>query len=126
MAPIAVICGLLLIAVGLVGYLPGRASITALIPAFIGGPLVVLGLLAFKDSFRKHAMHLAAVLGLLGFLASVGNLVRIAVMGKSFTDPPAVSSAAMGLTCALFVALCVRSFVQARRARRAAEKAPAA
>ncbi len=62
-----VICGTLLVLIGIVGY--GSSEVqpppkTALIPAAFGVLLVVCGLLAFNAAFRKHAMHLAAVVGL--------------------------------------------------------------
>ena len=52
MAVPTLIAAVLLIAVGAMGYAsqdPDKASITALIPAFLGGALAICGLLAFKD-----------------------------------------------------------------------------
>ena len=46
MGPLTVGFGILFIILGLVGYLPHRTSITALIPAFFGVAFVLLGLLA--------------------------------------------------------------------------------
>ena len=52
---------------GLAGfYGTGATHYTALIPAGFGALFLVLGLLALKASLRKHAMHVAAMLGLLG------------------------------------------------------------
>src|SRR4051794_13603011 len=138
MAPVTVVSSILLIILGGWAYLTGtpkppeeHVSFTALIPAFVGLPLLLLGLLAFKDSWRKHAMHAAAALGLLGFLGGAVNLVRL-LLNLEITnalnfDPasdgwPAAKkvlvSGIMALICVVFVALCVRSFVAARMARK--------
>lgn len=134
MPVVSVVFGLLLIAVGIWGYwggalglwqplgfdAPERLSGTALIPAYLGAVLVVLGLLAFKESLLKHAMHGAAMIGLLGLLAAVS---RILITGK-VQGVGGTSLVAMALLCAIFIALCVNSFVQARRRRRAVSAAP--
>ena len=61
---------LILIVLGLAGYFAGKmVSVTALIPAFFGIPLLVSSLIARKPEKLKLGMHLAAVFGLLGFLA---------------------------------------------------------
>jgi hypothetical protein len=117
---VAVVFGILLIAVGAWGYLTSEQadlSITALIPAFIGLPLVVLGLLALKDSFRKHAMHIASALGLIGFLASAGRLVQKSISDGFALGKATLSTSLTALLCAAFVGLCVKSFIDARRAR---------
>ncbi len=67
--------GAVLCAIGLWGFFgsdPDKQSVTALIPAFFGAALIVCGLLAFAKKWRKHAMHAAAGIGLLGFLAAAG------------------------------------------------------
>jgi hypothetical protein len=130
---VSVVFGLLLIALGVWGYWggalglwqplglasPEKLSGTALIPAYIGAALVVLGVLAFKQSMLKHAMHGASVVGFLGFVAALG---RMLVTGN-ITGVGGTSLAAMTLLCGGFVALCINSFLQARRRRRAASAA---
>jgi len=86
-------------------------SITALIPTFVGLPILVLGILSLKESARKHAMHLAAALAMLGFLAAVG---RMASAGLS-TSPAGISVLILALLTGGFLILCVKSFVDARR-----------
>jgi uncharacterized membrane protein YeaQ/YmgE (transglycosylase-associated protein family) len=100
---------------------PEKLSWTALIPAYVGAALVVFGLLAFKESLLKHAMHGAAMVGLLGFLAAAGRLLSTLGQAKGVGG---VSLTLMMLLCAVFVALCVNSFIQARRRRRAASTVP--
>jgi hypothetical protein len=124
---VSIIFGGLLIAVGLGGYFgTGTSSVTALIPAFVGGLLAVLGVVALKESLLKHAMHAAALLGLIGFLAAAGRFVPKALQGADLREPALLCTGAMALLCAAFVGCCVNSFIQARRRRaaRAAADAP--
>ena len=50
------------------------ATPTALIPSGVGLVLVVLGAVA-EGRLRKHAMHAAAAVGVLGFLFGAGWLI---------------------------------------------------
>lgn len=113
--------GVVLIFLGVAGYLiSGRVSITALIPAFFGAPLVLLGWLARDDRKRKLVMHIAVVVGLLGFLGSVGGLFEFFGMlaGQETARPGAVvARAIMAVITGYFVAVCVKSFIDARRQR---------
>jgi hypothetical protein len=129
MAVPTLITALLLIVVGVVSYAngtpgdDGKVSPTALIPAFVGGVLAVCGLLAFNDKFRKHAMHGAAMVGVVGALGGFMPLIRQYSKTGEFdpTKPSAISGMLMILICAVFVGLCVNSFIQARKARKANE-----
>ena len=120
MAKITIGLGLVLIVLGLGGYFgTGRESWTALIPALFGLPLVLLGLIALKEHLRKHAMHVAAVIGLLGFAGTVKGLMKLPVLltGGELARPAAAAvQAAMAIVCLLFVLLCARSFIKTRRA----------
>jgi len=117
----AVVTGALLVALGVLMYFAtGRTSVTALIPAFLGVPILVLGWLAAVVSWRKHAMHAAAALAALGFLgAARGVPPTIALMTGGTVERPtaAVAQTVMALICLSFVVMAVRSFVAARRAR---------
>ena len=120
-----IVCGTLLVLVGLVSY--GTSDVqpppkTALIPATFGAVLIVCGLLALKEGFRKHAMHVAAVVGLVGALGGFAPLIRQATNPDKEFNPLARSAVAgelMILICVVFVGLCVNSFIQARKARKA-------
>ncbi len=120
MATITIGLGLVLIALGLGGYFgTGRESWTALIPVLFGLVLAILGVVALKEHMRKHAMHVAAVIGLLGFAGTVKGLMKLPVLltGGELARPAAVAvQAAMAIVCLLFVGLCVGSFIKARRA----------
>lgn len=118
MPTITVVFGALLVALGAYAY-TGSATRSAmtLIPAMVGVVFIVLGLLARTPALKKHAMHATAALALVGALAGIGPLA----MGGTTRFPPLMIQATTGmmLLCAALLALSVRSFIQARRARRA-------
>lgn len=120
MAKLTIILANILIFMGVGGYVSsGMVSMTALIPAFIGVPLEILGILALPESRRKHAMHGAVMLALIGFLGSVPGLLKVgALMAGEAERPMAVAmQSAMAVLLAVYIALCVRSFIAARKAR---------
>lgn len=123
MANAAVTVGVVLVVLGLASYAgTGRESVTALIPAFFGVPIVVMGFLGREESRRKHAMHVAATLSLVGFLGSVRGVpgaIRLVTGGEVARPAAALAQTAMAAVCLVFVILAVRSFVAARRARAA-------
>ncbi len=112
------ICGMLLILIGIAGYgygvSSGNASLTAFIPSVFGIVLVLLGLLAkSKESMRKHLMHAAIVVALLGFLATVGRMAS--KMSELTLSAAVIAQIAMAVVCLAFVILAVQSFAAARR-----------
>jgi hypothetical protein len=113
--------GIALIALGVIGYAATSfASATALIPAIFGLLLLILGLLARNERYRMHAMHGAAVIALIGLLGSirgVGGGVRLLLGGEVARPAAAISQTLMAILLAVFIGLCVRSFVEARRQR---------
>ena len=141
MAKTTIVFGALLIVLGVVGYSGGGAtsaatessqqastepaeakkSVTALIPAFFGGAVVLCGVLALKESLRKHAMHGAAAISLLGLIAGGGRGAM--GLGKFFSGDPSLNQRSflfvwlMALICGIFLVLCVRSFIAARKAK---------
>ena len=121
MPHISVIFGLLLIALGLGGYVgTGSEHPTALIPAGLGLVLALLGLAALKEGLRKHAMHLAAMVGLVGAVGGGTRLLLPVIRGTTIEHPVAYAcTSVMTVLCLIFVGLCVNSFVQARRRRAA-------
>lgn len=120
----SIISGVLLILIGIIGYVlgmnDGQASPTALIPAAFGLLLVILGFLAkSKENLRKHLMHAAVLVGLLGFLGTASSVLKIpALLSGTSERPLAVASQfATALVCFVFVLMCVNSFIAARRNR---------
>ncbi|HKI37965.1 MAG TPA: hypothetical protein VKA46_39285 [Gemmataceae bacterium] len=122
MARISIVFGLLLIALGVGAFVgTGSEHYTALIPAGLGLVLSLLGALALNERRRKHAMHLAAMVGLAGVGGGGYMLLRPFIKGTEIQRPIAYAcTAVMSLLCLVFVALCVNSFLQARRRRAAA------
>jgi len=102
----------LLIALG-VGAFAISGSRTALLPAFVGGVLAVLaGLALAYAGARRHLMHVAAVVALLGALAPAAALaIRAAQMSPLALS---VNVGMLALSAAL-LAMMVRSFIEARR-----------
>ena len=123
MARTTMIFGITLVALGVVGYVATDAvSMTALIPAFFGVVLLVAGWLALNEQRRKHAMHAAAMVGVVGFLGAargLGGLFTLLSGGEVPRPAAVVSQSLMAALMAVFVALCVKSFIDARRARTA-------
>lgn len=98
-------------------------ALTALIPAGFGLLLIVLGLIARtgSDKTRMHSMHVAALLGLLGVALPLWRVVK-AMTADGVIDPlPIGGNVVMILLSGVFLALCVRSFIDARVARKQKE-----
>jgi hypothetical protein len=123
MPAITLIYALLLIGLGLIGYFgTSTGSVTALIPTFLGIILLILGLLGRRESARRHAMHFAAALGLVGLLGSARGLPQaIRLIGGDTVARPeaAVAQAVMAALSLIYLIFCVMSFIGARRGRKA-------
>lgn len=109
--------GLILIVLGVASYVAtGRTSVTALIPAIFGAVFVICALLARAESRRKHAMHAAVSVGLIGALASLGRAIPAVIAGEA-TRPAVMSQLAMAVLLIVYVYFGVQSFIAARKAR---------
>ena len=111
--------GIVLVVLGLASYWgTGRTSVTALIPAIFGAVLLVLALVARKEAARKHAMHVAVLVALVGL---IGTAVRLApaLLAGHVGRPAVLAQLTMFVLLSLYVAFSVQSFVAARRARKA-------
>ena len=118
----SIICGILLSLIGIIGAIAaqsdGKFSVTALIPLFFGVPLILLGLVAqMKENLRKHLMHAALVIALLGL---IGVLFSPAIKGliaggeiKNMTS--FLAQISMAIVCLSFIIAGVKSFIAARR-----------
>jgi hypothetical protein len=117
---IALAVGIVLIVVGGWAYLasgPG-ASPTALIPALLGLGLAVAGLVGLRGGqARRHAMHAAAVVALIGVLGSSYQLIARPSAGSEHADIAQTAGLLNLALCGGFLVLAIWSFVQARRAR---------
>ncbi|MGD0292520.1 MAG: hypothetical protein ABSB30_01575 [Terracidiphilus sp.] len=121
MIKVTLFFAVLLIALGLAGYM-GTGSLypTALIPAWIGVALGFGGLLAISPSEkrRKLFMHINVAIGLLGFLDGaievVYSYVR-ATFANTAEMAAMASKLAMTTLLLIYLLLCARSFSAARR-----------
>ncbi|ACV80321.1 hypothetical protein [Nakamurella multipartita] len=118
MTTITLAAGAVLTVLGIAGYaLSGAASLTALIPALVGVLLAICGVLARQDKLRRHAIHAALAVALLGALGSLMNVVKIGQVFAGTAQRPTavVVSTIMFLILVAYLAVGVRSFVAARR-----------
>jgi uncharacterized membrane protein len=125
MAKLTLVLAVLLVALGLLGYLgTGSLHPTALIPAWIGLALGLFGFLAISpnEGRRKLFMHINVTIALLGFLGSAAEAIRGYVHARSAGMEPDQIALASKITLAglllFYVILCVRSFIAARRSRK--------
>lgn len=106
--------GLILAALGIVSYVStGRTSVTALIPAFFGVVLLALAWIARSESARRHAMHVAMVVALVGIAGTASRLIG----ATDFTRPATLSQLVTVLLLAWYLGKGIQSFREARRAR---------
>ena len=121
MPKITIAFGVVLILLGVVGYIAtSGVSYTALIPALFGIVFVVLGFVARKENLRKHAIHAGAALALIGMIATAKGVLGLFTMmtgGEVANSAATISRAIMSILSLVFIVLCVRSFVQARLSR---------
>ncbi len=123
MAKVTVLFGVLLIILGVVSFIgTGSKFPTSLIPVAFGILLTTFGGMAETPVSKRRMlfMHIAVTVGLLGFLATATSLVQVVQLfkGKLFPYPAAIEEkAAMSALMLIYVLLCVRSFITARRSR---------
>lgn len=111
--------GILLILTGITGYLvSGAASITALIPAFFGVVFILLAWLAGRESMRKHVMHAAVLLALIGLFGSIGGVADLfsGLFGQGQMATAALFQTLMALICFIYIVFGIKSFIDARKA----------
>jgi hypothetical protein len=100
----------------------GRTATAALHPAGIGVLLIVCGVLASTENPKKRMlwMHIAVTLGLISFLTTgiraaieLGKGTAMSINPMGFEERVVIA-----LISFIYVVLCVRSFISARRARK--------
>lgn len=121
MATMTMILGSLLSALGLGAYLGTvERHFTALIPTYVGVPMLFLGAAARKDEHVEAVMHAATGLSLVGLLVSLQGLFLPHLFSETVEcseDHPqrqAVQAGTAVLTGIHFL-LAMRSFIVARR-----------
>ncbi len=120
MPKLAIVFGAILDVIGTVAFVM-TGAVTSLIPSFFGTVILLCGIVALvRPGLRKHVMHVAALFGLLGTAGGLGmGLPKLGTLLEGTSQRPLAVSMqlAMGVICLVFVALCVKSFIDARRAK---------
>jgi uncharacterized membrane protein len=128
-ARIAIIFGVLLAVLGIGLYAmvdpelkKEWKALTAFIPTAFGAVLIVLGQVAQSgsDKTRKHCMHAAAGIALIGVALPAYRAIA-ALAGGAEMNNAIGGQIAMAVLCGVFLALCVKSFIDIRRARKLAQ-----
>ena len=118
MLKLTFLIGGILAVLGVVAYAATEAaSITALIPTFIGVLMLICAALARRTALRRHGIHAALAIALLGALGSLMQVVKIGDLVAGDAERPAavVVSTIMFVLLVFYVVMGVRSFVAARR-----------
>tara|TARA_B100001057_G_scaffold484354_1_gene562333 strand:- start:781 stop:1191 length:411 start_codon:yes stop_codon:yes gene_type:complete len=112
---LSILYGLFLVAWGFsISLLSGSSSITSFIPAFIGFPLILIGFISMvRPSLRKALMHIAVLIGVFAFL---GGLDFFRGMFTNFYA--GMSKLMLMVTGFLYLYVCIKSFLFARRQRK--------
>ena len=121
MPEISIAVGLIFTIWGIGAYIiSDMASITAMIPMFVGGPIFTMGLLSqARPDKRKTFMHISAMFGL---LCALGGLrLPMILMDDASSNLLIASHAILLVLGGLYTYLCVQSFIWARKQREAAE-----
>lgn len=125
MAKLTIGFGVLLGLIGAVFFVvTGSTHPTALIPLWFGLALILCGALAVTENPRRRMlwMHIAVTIALFGFLFPGFMAIKewVAAGSGPLAHPAAVKEqAVMSIACLILTALCVRSFIAARRSRTA-------
>ncbi len=112
---IAIYDGAILVLWGIVAYIiSGQSSITAMIPSFMGAPLMILGILSERmPNMRHHLMHAAMVLSLVMVMGGARVFAQFSEMSNL-----AISSHVVLILVGVCFMVCgIMSFRAARIAR---------
>jgi hypothetical protein len=119
MTKLTLMTGILLITLGIIGYYgSGMQSMTALIPAGFGVIIGILGMLSKKEKIRKHMMHGALLVALLGLIGSFSGIIKtIDLLRNIPVERPtaAIAQAIMAFICLVYLIAGIQSFISARR-----------
>lgn len=98
-------------------------SPTALIPSLFGVLLLICGTLGLDEKMRKHAMHAAAGIALIGCLLAGGRVaMKIPDMIQGSASRASWFVLIMAILCGIYVVLSIQSFRNARRQRMADQR----
>ena len=98
----------------------GRTETAALHPAGIGVLLILCGVLSNTENTKQRMiwMHVAVTAGLIGLLLTGIRALLTLIKGTIAANPLGFDErVVIALICLIYVVLCVRSFIAARRTR---------
>lgn len=110
--------GIILIIVGVVAFVAaGADSPTALIPAALGLVLLALGHVGNRENARRHAMHAAMLVALLGIAGTAMNLGDMPQLFNGEAERPLaiIASLVTAVVLLVYLVLGIRSFIAARQ-----------
>ena len=97
-----------------ISFIAESSSMTSMIPAFIGLPLVFIGIIStIKPTLRKALMHIAVLLGAIAFL---GGLDFFRSMFSNYYA--GLSKLMLLITGFIYIYFCVQSFIFVRRQKK--------
>src|ERR1700723_2072976 len=118
MAKVTLVFAVLLVALGLIGYIgTGSHFPTALIPAAFGLLLGIFGFLSMSpgESRRKLFAHINVTIGLIGFISGAVVAIQgyLSAKAKGLVPDQIALPSKITMTALLliYVILCVRSFI---------------
>lgn len=111
--------GVVLILVGVIAYaVTGAESVTALLPAFLGLPILVVGVLAGAPNRQRPMIIVAVVFAVLGAAGTAMNVAELpALLAGDDVERPAavVTSTITALLCLAYAIAGIRWLVVAGR-----------
>ena len=97
-----------------ISFIAESSSMTSMIPAFIGLPLVFIGIIStIKPTLRKALMHVAVLIGSIAFLGGL-DFFR-SMFGNYYAG---LSKLMLLITVFLYIYFCVQSFIFVRRKKK--------
>ena len=97
-----------------ISFIADSSSLTSMIPAFIGLPLVFIGIIStIKPTFRKALMHIAVLIGAIAFLGGL-DFFR-SMFGNYYAG---LSKLMLLITGFTYMYICVQSFIFVRRQKK--------
>jgi hypothetical protein len=110
---LGIVLGIALVVLGVGAYvLSDFASITALIPAFFGILIAILGVVGYQQTDRQqlaaYGIGLLAVLGVLGSTRGIPDIIALVTGGAVESTMAAVSQGAMIAVCLVLLAAVIQ------------------
>lgn len=112
--------GGILTATGVVAYFASDASsMTALIPSALGVLILIAAVVSRAPKARRHAIHAALAIALLGIAGTAMNVMKIGELLAGTAERPnaVIASTVTFVVLLVFLAVGIASFVRARRYR---------